>query len=133
MAAVLTALGACGGFSPDGATDSETLSGKTGNEEGLVTVKVRVSPSQSQSEGSRSVDLNSARFYANFYEVVFKDDNGTADADDDAYYRGVGTPTQGYISVAVPPGEGYKALLLAGINRTLVAAAFEDDVSIVAA
>ncbi|MDR0706324.1 MAG: hypothetical protein LBF60_00410 [Treponema sp.] len=89
----MTALGACGGFSPDGAADSETLGGKTGNEGGLATVKVRVSPPRSQSEDARSVALDSASFYANFYEVVFKDAGGTPeDETDDVYYRGVGTP-----------------------------------------
>ncbi|MDR2447763.1 MAG: hypothetical protein LBD58_10855, partial [Treponema sp.] len=131
MAAVLAVLGACGGSSLP--PESETLSGKIENEGGLVTVKVKVSPPQAQNSGARSVDPGSVQFYANYYEAVFKNDNGTEDnTDDDTYYRGVGTPTQGYVNIAVPPGDGYKVLLLAGINRVLVAAGFESDVEIVA-
>jgi hypothetical protein len=46
------------------------------------------------------------------------------------YYRGTGTATQGYVNVSVPVGTGYKVLLLAGRNHTLLAAGYESSVEI---
>jgi hypothetical protein len=105
-------LGACGEVNDPSQEPQESKAQDIGYNEGdLVTVKVAV-PKQTS---NRSVSDDNVEFYANLYEVVFKSQAGT-------YYRGEGTADQGYVNVPVPIGEKYEVLLLAGYNRTLLAA-----------
>jgi hypothetical protein len=68
-----------------------------------------------------------ARYYADYYEVVFQSYETNSN-----YYRGTAHSGQGYISVAVPVGSYYEALAPAGdyTTKTLPAADFVDEADI---
>jgi hypothetical protein len=105
---IVLGLGACGGLhDPSQETEVPSIGQKQGD---LVNVKVAVGTGPS----ARSVSKDTVEFFANFYEVVFN--KGTD------FYRGEGTAAQGYVNVAVPVDSEYEVLVLAGYNRTLLAA-----------
>ncbi|MDR0707872.1 MAG: hypothetical protein LBF60_08380 [Treponema sp.] len=87
---------------------------------------------QRREGGARSISPDSAAHFADSYEAVFRkvdplNSDENPDNDDltkDVYYRGAGDAGQEYISVAVPVGDDYEVLLLAGIGRTLVGAGY---------
>jgi hypothetical protein len=106
LAAVLAVLaGAC-----DGVFTTPLQESQTGD---MATVRVAVG-------SGRSVVNANVPYIVNTYEVVFKKP-GTIDR----YYRGVGNAADGYVSVSVPVGTGYEVLLLAGYNKTLLAAGYK--------
>ncbi|MDR2446017.1 MAG: hypothetical protein LBD58_01800 [Treponema sp.] len=124
VAVILAVLGACEGGSLDESLDESPQSPKIGYNEGdMVTVTVKVKTPQ-QSQSARSLNPGAVQFFANSYEVIFRKIKAGAEAAD-KYYRGSGTGTQGYISVAVPVGGPYEVLLLAGIEHVLVGAAYK--------
>ncbi|MDR2446967.1 MAG: hypothetical protein LBD58_06705 [Treponema sp.] len=98
----------------------------------MVAVKVRVARQSGSGDSARSLNLDALEFFVDSYEVVFRKfdpvnrdyDPANDDLAKDVYYRGAGDGAQGYISVAVPVGEDYDVLLLAGIGRTLVGAGY---------
>jgi hypothetical protein len=126
---VLLVLGACGEVNDPSQEPQESKAQDIGYNEGdLVTVKVAV-PKQTT---NRSVNADSVEFFANIYEVVFREvdpDTGIAvDVTDGAtYYRGEGPAVQGYVDVPVKPNKNYDVLLLAGYNRTLLAAGYSNN------
>ncbi|MDR1301869.1 MAG: hypothetical protein LBK43_05305 [Treponema sp.] len=129
VAMVLLVLGACGEVNDLSQEPQESKVPNIGYNEGdLVTVKVAV-PKQT---ANRSVNAASVEFFANLYEVVFREvnpsDGSPIDAGDPTtYYRGEATAVQGYVDVSVKPNKSYDVLLLAGYNRTLLAAGYSNN------
>jgi hypothetical protein len=127
---VLLVLGACGEVNDPSQEPQESKAQDIGYNEGdLVTVKVAV-PKQTS---NRSVSLDTVEYFTNTYEVVFRelelDTNGdvVGPLSPAVYWRGDAKADQGYVDVSVLPNKTYDVLLLAGNNRTLLAAGYSDN------